>query len=178
MRVYLYALVMLALLASCGGNRIETSGSTPSSSSNGPGGQTPTYSSEPVFKKEGVLHFIAAKGDTLSTIDIEVAGTDAEREQGLMFRTSIAESTGMLFLFERPEMQSFWMKNTPSSLDILFVAADNRIINIHKFTSPYSMDGLPSAGMSDKVVEVRAGYCDTHKIGPGDKIAYKLEPHI
>ncbi len=119
--------------------------------------------------------FLSADGkDTLSTIQIEVAATDAEREQGLMFRTTIEESTGMLFLFDRSDYQSFWMKNTPSSLDILFISPDNKILNIHKYTSPYSTEGLPSQGLSDKVVEVKGGYTDKFKIVPGCRIQYKL----
>ena len=178
MRLFLYTIgVAIALfgLAACGGNRIETSGSNPSGQSSDPGGSGTVASSEPQFTKEGRLQFIAANGDTLSKIDIEIAASDAEREQGLMYRTSIAEETGMLFLFDEEDMQSFWMKNTPSSLDIIFVSKANKIINIHKFTSPYSMEGLPSTAPSDKVVEVRAGYCDKHNITPGTQIAYQFE---
>lgn len=168
---------LLALTAACGGNRIETTGSTPGGGDPGSsGGATATTSTptEPQFRKEGTLEFLTTKGDTLSKIDIEVAATDAEREQGLMFRTNIAEPTGMLFLFDEADYQSFWMKNTPSSLDIIFVSPKNEILNIHSYTSPYSMEGLPSKGLSNKVVEVKAGYCDKYKIKPGDKISYRL----
>ena len=130
--------------------------------------------SEPAFKKEGTLSFISAKGDTVERIDIEIASNDAERMQGLMYRTSINEKTGMLFLFDHPEMQSFWMKNTPSSLDIMFISPDMTILNIHAFTQPYAETNYPSTGLSNLVLEVRGGYCQQHGIKAGDKIAYTL----
>ena len=170
---------LFCLLSACGGHRIETGGSVPA----GDGisnvvtkpVEAPKAPTEPQFKKEGELEFLSEKGDTLSRIDLELASSDAEREQGLMFRTVIAEKTGMLFIFDSPEYQSFWMKNTPSSLDILFVSPDNRIINIYEFTSPYSTAGLPSKALSDKVVEVKGGYCAKYKIKAGCRIAYQLD---
>jgi uncharacterized protein len=165
---------LVALLASCGGNRIETGGSVPSSDPSQSSGEKTVYASEPQFKKEGVLVVRSANGDSLARIDIEIAATDAEREQGLMYRTSIADNTGMLFLFDAAEMQSFWMKNTPSSLDIMFIGPDDRILNLYAFTSPYSVEGLPSKGPCNKVLEVMGGYCAKHSIVAGCKIAYKV----
>lgn len=180
-RILLPAIVLFCVVFSgCGGNRIEGGGSNPMGGSS-PGApsagrsEATTSHSEPQFVKEGELQFLSADGkDTLSAIQIEVAATDAEREQGLMFRTTIEESTGMLFLFDQADYQSFWMKNTPSSLDILFISPDNRIVNIHKYTSPYSTEGLPSSARADKVVEVKGGYTDKFKISPGCRIQYKL----
>ena len=174
MRTFLFVLLGLMTFA-CGGNRIETRDNAPNGLGTPTAADLATTATEPQFVKEGKLAFVSEKGDTLSRIDIEVAATDAEREQGLMFRTSIGEKTGMLFLFDETDYQSFWMKNTPSSLDILFISPENKILNIHKYTSPYSVEGLPSSGPSNKVVEVRAGYCDKYKIEPGGKIAYSLD---
>jgi uncharacterized membrane protein (UPF0127 family) len=177
MRTYfIQVLVVWGFLATqCGGNRIETRDSGPTGAGTISTEDLTTNASEPRFLKEGNLAFLSAKGDTLTKIEIEVASTDAEREQGLMFRTSLPEMSGMIFLFDEPDYQSFWMKNTPSSLDILFISPQNTILNIHKYTSPYSMEGLPSSGPSDKVVEVKAGFCDKYKIEPGGKIAFKVD---
>jgi|GEM_PF-701527 len=164
----------LFLLISCGGNRMETRDNGPTGFSSGPG-DLAARSSEPTFRKEGTVLFSTAGGDSILRINVEVAANDGEREQGLMYRTTIAANTGMLFLFEQPEAQSFWMKNTPSSLDILFISASGSILNIHKYTSPYSLEGLPSTGAADKVVEVAAGFCDKYKIKAGDKITYRLD---
>jgi hypothetical protein len=89
---------------------------------------------EPKFQKEGELSFIgSASGQQLAKIDIEIADNDMERGFGLMYRRSMGENQGMLFLFDNNEPQSFWMKNTLIPLDILFISEDFTINTIHKF---------------------------------------------
>jgi len=128
---------------------------------------------KPVFRKDGELSFLENKTNkVIARIDIEVADNDAEREQGLMYRDTMAENNGMLFLMETEEMQAFWMKNTILPLDILFVDSERRIVNIHKNCKPYSLDQLPSAKPALYVVEVNAGYTDKFGIKPGDLIAF------
>lgn len=129
---------------------------------------------EPKFRKEGTLAFLTPTDDIIKTIDIEVANTDFKRAQGLMWRRSMAENQGMLFLFPNPEFQSFWMKNTYISLDIIYVGADRRIVNIAKNTTPFSEEGVPSEGLAQFVVEVVAGFSDKYGIKAGDKIEYTL----
>ncbi len=129
---------------------------------------------EPKFRKEGMLTFLTPTDDIIKTIDIEVADTDFKRAQGLMWRRSMAENQGMLFLFPNPEFQSFWMKNTYISLDIIYVGADRRIVSIAKNTTPFSEEGVPSEGLAQFVVEVNAGFCDKFGIKPGDKIEFSL----
>ncbi len=63
-------------------------------------------------------------------IRAEVAQTSAQRERGLMHRESLALNSGMLFVFERPQVQCFWMRNTPLPLSIAFIADDGTIVNI------------------------------------------------
>lgn len=64
------------------------------------------------------------------TFLVELADTDEKRRRGLMYRRDLPDRHGMLFVFERPEVQTFWMKNTYVALDIIFMDADRRIINI------------------------------------------------
>lgn len=129
-----------------------------------------------VFKKEGVLSFISKeKGDTVSTIAIEIAESDDERARGLMDRKSMADSLGMLFIFPAPEEQSFWMKNTYISLDILYVDENFEIVSIQKYATPLSEESLPSFKKAQYVVEVNAGYVDKKKIKYGDKIAFRKD---
>jgi hypothetical protein len=133
-------------------------------------------SNEPEWVKEGEVTFISK--DTrqkLAKIDVEVAINPTERTQGLMYRTKMEEDNGMLFIFERDDMQSFWMKNTIISLDILFIDSKGVINTIHKSTVPFSEKSLPSKGKSQFVVEVNGGYCDRHGIKEGDLIEYKLD---
>ena len=63
-------------------------------------------------------------------LNVELADTPAERARGLMFRQSLGESEGMLFVFEKPETPSFWMKNTKIPLSIAFFDEDKKLINI------------------------------------------------
>jgi uncharacterized membrane protein (UPF0127 family) len=80
----------------------------------------------------------------------------------------------MLFVFVISELQSFWMKNTPLSLDIMFVNENKEIVKIHKSTTPYSKESLPSEKKSMYVVEVIAGFSDKYGIKEGDKIDFKI----
>jgi uncharacterized protein len=131
---------------------------------------------EPEWVKEGEVTFL--NGDTkqqLSKIEVEAAINPAERSQGLMFRSSMDEDKGMIFLFERMEMQSFWMKNTLIPLDILFIDDKGVINTIHRNTVPYSERSLPSKQKSQFVIEVNGGYCYRHGIKEGDLIEYKLD---
>jgi len=66
----------------------------------------------------------------IQVIHAEVASTDSERERGLMFRSELPGNDGMLFVFEAPEKQCFWMHNTPLPLSIAFIADDGTIVNI------------------------------------------------
>ena len=76
----------------------------------------------PQFIKEGELQFLTAEGDSvIHRIDIEIADTPDTRTQGLMWRRSMGDNQGMLFIMEDNEPQSFWMLNTYISLDIIYV---------------------------------------------------------
>ena len=80
------------------------------------------------FTKEGELTFNKKDSKYISKIDIEIAEDDRERSQGLMFRESMNEDQGMFFIFAREEYQSFWMRNTEISLDIIFVNSNEEIV--------------------------------------------------
>lgn len=133
-------------------------------------------SNEPQWVKEGEVTFL--NKDTrqqLAKIEVEDASNPTERMQGLMYRTHMDEDKGMIFRFDHPDMQSFWMKNTIISLDILFIDDKGVINTIHKKTVPYSEKSLPSKQRSQFVVEVVGGFCDRHGIKEGDLIEYKLD---
>lgn len=135
--------------------------------------EQPATPPKPVFRKDGELRFINEKSNkVITSIDIEVADDNAEREQGLMYRDTMAENAGMLFLMGEEEIQSFWMKNTIISLDILYVDSDRRIVSIHKNCTPYSLEQIPSVKPALYVVEVNAGYTGKHSIKVGDMISF------
>jgi len=128
----------------------------------------------PPFEKEGVLYFLSkVNGDTLQQIDIEFAITDQERAQGLMDRKSMTDMQGMLFIFPKPEEQSFWMKNTYISLDIIYLNEKKEIVSVQKYTTPLSEESLPSFKKAQYALEVNAGFCDKYHIAYGDRIVYK-----
>ena len=123
------------------------------------------------FVKEGEVRFLQ-NGKILKKIDVEIAENDAERQKGLMFRAYMPDSVGMLFVFEQPEPQGFWMRNTPISLDIIYVDENKKIVSIQKNAVPYSEQNLPSFGNAQYVVEVNGGYCDKHGIKAGDLVSF------
>ncbi len=108
-------------------------------------------------------------------LQIEVVRTPAERARGLMFRSSLPEDQGMLFIFERSEKHSFWMKNTLISLDIIWMDSQKRIIHIQPQVPPCKQDPCPLYGPPGKslyVLEVNAGIADRLKLRTGMPLAF------
>ncbi len=127
------------------------------------------------FKKQGELAFIEQQNsDTLARIDIEMADDVDARARGLMYRRSIPENAGMLFIQEVEEIQSFWMKNTFIPLDILFVDTNKRIVTIHTHTATEKEWNYASTEPALYVVEVNAGFSERHGIDTGDRIEFTL----
>ena len=76
-------------------------------------------------------------------VSVEIANTEEKRQFGLMYRTDLPEMQGMLFLFPREELLSFWMKNTPRSLDIIYINSAHTIVSIARNTTPFSEEHFP-----------------------------------
>jgi hypothetical protein len=109
---------------------------------------------------------------------VEMARTPAEQERGLMFRTDIPKDGGMLFApypadGGGPREASFWMKNTPSPLDIIFVRADGTIARIAENTVPFSEAQVPSGEPVAAVLEINGGRSAELGISEGDKVSWK-----
>lgn len=129
---------------------------------------------EPVFSYEGTAHILKQGSlDTLATLAIEFAISDAEQQQGLMFRKSMEEKQGMLFIFEAEEKRFFWMRNTYLSLDILYLNKDLEIITIHEQVIPLYDGRIPSLKPAQYVLEVVGGFCESYQVVEGDKIRYQ-----
>jgi hypothetical protein len=118
------------------------------------------------------LTITSATGD--HKFAVELATSPAQQEQGLMYRRSMAADAGMLFDFGRPQPTTFWMKNTLIPLDMLFVGADGRIVNIHERAVPMSETMIPSQGMVRAVVELNGGTAARLGIRPGDRVIYPI----
>lgn len=148
------------------------SASIPSNGAGAPSSQ-PTEMPDPKFTKEGVLSFASASGAPIKTIDIEKADNDMERQFGLMYRRSMDDAQGMLFLFDKSEPQAFWMRNTIIPLDIMFVDENQVITTIHENAKPMNDNSLPSKGDAKYVVEVNAGFAKKYGVKEGDKITWE-----
>lgn len=125
----------------------------------------------PQFTKEGEL-LIQRNGQEVAKIDIEIADTQADITQGLMYRQQMDEDHGMLFLMPSTEEQSFWMLNTEIPLDIIFVDDDKRIINVAANTTPRSLDPVSSTAPARYVLEVNGGYAQRKGLAPGDSLSW------
>jgi hypothetical protein len=101
------------------------------------------------------------------TVVAEVARTEAQREVGLMRRESIPDGTGMLFMWERPEQRSFWMKDTYVALDIGFMDANYRVFDIQQMEA-MSLDPHESSGPGLFALEVPGGWFAAHGVVEGD----------
>ncbi|WP_294203378.1 DUF192 domain-containing protein [uncultured Sphingomonas sp.] len=108
---------------------------------------------------------------------VERARTAAEQEQGLMYRTDLKPDGGMLFAPYPPEgggprEANFWMKNTPTSLDILFLRADGTIARIAENTTPFSQTPIPSGEPVAAVLELVGGRSAELGISEGDSVRW------
>ena len=106
-----------------------------------------------------------------NSLAAQIAATDATRELGLMSRTNLDDSEGMIFVFPQPRQVVFWMKDTPTPLSIAYIGASGRILELHDM-KPFDETSIPSA--SPAVVyalEVAKGWFDRHGILPGDTIS-------
>lgn len=113
-------------------------------------------------------------------LKIEVARTFSERYQGLMNRTSMPENNGMLFVFDRPQKLSFWMKNTYIPLSVAYLDK-NKVIKEMYDMKPQSMmektqdlTSYPSKCECQYALEVNQGWFKKNKVKVGDKISYSF----
>ncbi|CAN0656307.1 DUF192 domain-containing protein [Nitratireductor aquimarinus] len=103
--------------------------------------------------------------------DIEIADEAHERQRGLMFRQSMPQDRGMLFIFPAEGRQGFWMQNTPLPLDLLFVAADGTVRAIAPGT-PFSTASISPDVESQFVLELVAGTAQKTGIEVGDRLRH------
>ncbi len=102
-------------------------------------------------------------------LDVQVAATPDQRQTGLMFRREMPQHEGMIFVFEQPAQQCFWMKNTLLPLSAAFVADDGTIVNIEDM-APQTLDSHCSAKPVRYVLEMNKGWFVKKGIKPGSKL--------
>lgn len=116
------------------------------------------------------ITFFDAAGDSLTTLKVALAQTQDEISTGLMDVRTMANDEGMLFIFADDQPRSFWMANTPLSLDMFFVDSDFRIRRIHANTTPLSHQSYTSDDPVRYVIETNGGYSIEHDITEGHTI--------
>jgi uncharacterized membrane protein (UPF0127 family) len=118
----------------------------------------------------GTLVLKTMTGD--HSFNIEVMVSDQERSLGLMYRRSLPENSGMLFIYDPPQQATMWMKNTLIPLDMVFISADARVHRIEENAEPFSETLIPSDGDVVAVLELNGGEADKIGLRPGDKVIY------
>ena len=103
------------------------------------------------------------------SIMAEIARTEAQRNQGLMHRKDINDKEGMIFIFERDQILSFWMKNTLVPLSIAYISADGRILEIYDM-EPGNLNPVKSSRSARYALEVKQGWFGRMGIGIGDRL--------
>lgn len=129
----------------------------------------------------GVVIFFAIKlqNDTRTirvkdaTLAVELAQTLDEKSKGLCCRDSLAENSGMLFIYDRPSKRKFWMKDTRIPLDMFWLSSEKKIIHIEENVQPQSFPKrFGPAAPAQYVLETNAGFAKSHSIKVGDKVSF------
>ena len=115
---------------------------------------------------------ITTKDGRTVSFGVEIADTPSKREMGLQYRRDLAADRGMIFLFPAESQQSFWMKNTPLSLDMIFINRERKIVGIVEQTVPFSLDPRSVTAPSQFVLEINGGLAKRHAIKAGDAVRF------
>ena len=107
---------------------------------------------------------------------VEVADSPAKRELGLQYRRDLATDRGMIFLFPAETEQTFWMKNTPIPLDMIFIDHERKIVGIVEQTVPFSLDARSVGAPSQFVLEINGGLAKRYGIHAGDRVRFEAIP--
>lgn len=113
------------------------------------------------------------------TLRLELAATEAERAQGLMFRESLPQDAGMLFLFDGLELRPFWMKNCHFPLDIVHMTSDGTVVEVLANVPPCTGDPCPNytpKAASTTVLEINAGAAANNGLVVGAKVRFVEVP--
>ena len=130
------------------------------------------FAQEIVTFERSPLYIITESGK--HEFEVEMALTDRQQTQGLMFRRSLPRNAGMLFDYRMARSINMWMKNTYIPLDIIFIGNDGKIVNIAQRTIPHSEAMITSRGKARAVLEVNGGTVSRLGIIPGDKVEHPI----
>ena len=112
------------------------------------------------------------------TFRVEIADSQQEQALGLMFRDSMPDDAGMLFIFPNEALRSFWMKNTRIPLDIMYFDRELKMVSLSADTPPCKVTrcpSYPSTGPAMYVLELNAGSAERLGVGPGSELTLLLD---
>ncbi len=124
------------------------------------------------FQVQGEAVVYSPDGKEKTRFELEIADTPEKQQRGLMYRDSLGVNQAMLFLYEKPDYISFWMKNTYISLDIIFCNEDGKIISISRDTTPFSEEQLMPPTPAKFALETPAGSARRFGLEKGDKVRW------
>lgn len=152
---------LLLAVAACGGVPASTSA---------------TASSEGATRSASELDIVPltiVSGGRTHNFRVEVARTPEQQSRGMMFRDRLTPDRGMIFPYASPQPLRFWMKNTPNSLDLIFIGADRRIESIAPDAVPFSEEGISSVGPVVGVLEIAGGRAAELGLQAGDRVEWR-----
>ncbi len=155
---YLIIALIAVIFVSCGSEEKDSAIDTP----------------DITFTKEGEL-FLMKNGEQIKKIDIEVASTPYEWETGLMYRESMEDDQGMLFIYTGESQRNFYMKNTYIPLDIIFYDSDSTVVSYYENAQPLDETSIPSEEPAKFILEVNAGKVQEWNVETGDKIDFTID---
>jgi hypothetical protein len=159
--------VFLLLVAGCGGGENSAPEENRTANSTAPV-QTTAEASVP--DESNTITIIGTNEERSEVeVEVEIADDKAEQRRGLMERTELAENAGMLFVFDREEPRSFWMRNTLIPLSIAYIASDGRIVDIQDM-QPLDETSHPSAEPAQYALEVNQGFFAERGIEVGNVV--------
>ena len=118
-------------------------------------------------------HVTIDAGDRKIVFRVEVALTEEQHARGLMYRTRLATDAGMIFVFDEPQIQRFWMKNTLIPLDMIFIGADHRVVGVVENAAPETENERMVGAPSQYVLEIGGGLAAQLGIRAGQPVDFQ-----
>lgn len=109
-----------------------------------------------------------------ASFEVEIADSEAERAQGLMFREELPRGAGMLFVYDQPQPAAFWMKNTLIPLDIIFLDEQGRVTSVHENAVPGDLTPIPGGDRVFAVLEINGGLARRYGITAGTQMRHQI----
>ena len=115
---------------------------------------------------------LRSDGRPTARVRVKVVREEQERQRGLMFVRAMPRDDGMLFIFEKDEIQSFWMRNTYIPLDMIFINLESKVVGVVEHAKPLTDDSRSVDMPSRYVLEVNAGWARENGVSFGTRVEF------